>query len=504
MNPFQSLPGPITVLLIVIVLAAAATWIIPAGEYDKLSMSEDGARFMVTGGASGAAPLPLTDRTLDSLGIRIPLEKFTGKAIRKPVGIPGSYHPVDGNPQGLLGILQAPIKGIYDTIDIILFILVIGGFMQVFNASGAMVRGIAALSVRMRGRESWLVVLLTFLFSFAGSSYGMAEEALVFYPILVPLFLAAGYDLLVPLMVIFGGTQLGTLSSISNPFSTIIASNAAGVNWMEGLNERILMFVVSTGIAIWYTVRYAQRVKKDPASSIVLRTDGAVHTHYEMPALSADVSAQLDWRTRGLLLVFLFTFLGMIGGVIFLEWWLLEMTMLFLASTMLLGLLLRLPEKKLVGQFIKGAEELLSVAFIVGIARGVTLVLNEGRISDSMLYYAAQWIGHMPPALFVVLLLCLFLFLTLFIASSSGMAVLTMPIIGALAVVVQVPGQETVNAYLYGMGIMGFLTPTGLLLPSLAMVNVSLAAWWRFIRPLLLLLFILCAAFLIAGTLFHA
>ena len=126
-------------------------------------------------------------------------------------------------------------------------------------------------------------------------------------------------------------------------------------------------------------------------------------------------------------------------------------------------------------------------------------MLNEGHISDSILYYAAQMVGGMPPALFIVMLLALFMVFTLFISSSSGMAVLTMPIMGALAIMVNVPGREIVNTYLFGMGIMGFMTPTGLILPSLALVNVSLKAWWKFISPLLIMLFVLCAVFLIVG-----
>src|SRR5688572_7990865 len=122
--------------------------------------------------------------------------------------------------------------------------------MQVFNSSGAMEQAIASLSSKMKGRESWLIIILTFLFTLAGSSYGMAEEALVFYPLLIPIFLAAGYDLLVPVAVIFAGTQMGTLSSFSNPFSTIIASNAAGVNWTEGLLQRLVFFVISCTILV--------------------------------------------------------------------------------------------------------------------------------------------------------------------------------------------------------------------------------------------------------------
>ncbi len=484
--------------MLVTLLAAVATWLLPAGKYNTLSY-EHGDTFTVTQ-PTGEVQLPFTQHTLDSLHIRIPLNKFSEGAIRKPVSVPGTYHQLPEKAQGPVDVLQAPLRGITDTIDIVLFLLVIGGFMNVFHETGAMVKGLAYLSRYMKGQEAWLIIILTFLFSFGGSSFGMAEEALVFYPIMVPLFLAAGYDLLVPVAVIFGGTQLGVLSSFTNPFSTIIASNAAGVNWTDGLNGRLLLFVLSTGLTIWYIVRYAKKVKRNPAASLVNVYDGKAAPLHDALAAEETTDLKLERSTRWLLLLFLSTFLVMIAGVVFLDWWLLEMSTLFLASALLLALLLRMNESVFIARFIKGAEDMLGVAFIIGVARGVTIMLDEGQISDTILYHSAQLVGHMPPTLFVVVLLLLFMVFTLFISSSSGMAVLTMPIMGALAVMVNVPGREIVNAYLFGMGIMGFVTPTGLLLPSLALVNVSFRAWWRFIYPLLLLLFILCSMFLIAGV----
>lgn len=493
----RKLPSPITILMIVIVIAAACTWLIPAGQYNRLAY-EEGSGFKISSNDHDTS-LPLTQQTLDSLHIKISLESFKSGAIRKPVSVPGTYHSMPKNGQGFLEILQAPLKGIMETIDIILFILIIGGFMKIFHESGAMVRGLVSLSHTMKGKEAWLIIILTFLFSFAGASYGMAEEALVFYPVMVPLFLAAGYDLLVPVAVIFAGTQLGTLSSFTNPFSTIIASNAAGVNWSDGLYGRILMFILSTALTIWYLVRYANKVKKDPTASFVYRIDGHVKSLYEEIAPTEPTSTKLDNKTKLLLLLFLGTFLVMIWGVVAKGWWLLEMSTLFLGVSILLAIILRTKEKVFITQFIKGAEDLLSVAFIVGVARGVTIMLNEGHISDSILFYSAKLVGGMPPALFIVMLLALFMVFTLFISSSSGMAVLTMPIMGALAIFVNVPGREIVNTYLFGMGIMGFMTPTGLILPSLALVNVSLKAWWRFIYPLMIMLFILCAVYLMVG-----
>ena len=156
-------------------------------------------------------------------------------------------------------------------------------------------------------------------------------------------------------------------------------------------------------------------------------------------------------------------------------------------------------EKVFVREFIKGAESLLTVAFIVGVARGVTIVLNEGHVSDSILFFTANMVQGIQPAYFILLLMLFYLLFSLFIQSTSGMAVLTMPIIGALAILVNVPGREIVNSYMYGMCIMSFIAPTGLILPSLAMVNVSLKTWVKFIMPLLIMLTILCVIALVIG-----
>jgi uncharacterized ion transporter superfamily protein YfcC len=497
MSNRKSLPTPITILMVAIIIAAISTWLLPAGEYNKLS-SDNNQSFLITT-ASGSVKLPFTQKTLDSLSIKISIQKFINGDIRKPVSVPGSYQKLERNPQGFLKILQAPVKGIYDSIDIVLFILIIGGFMYVFNETGAIVKGIEYLSHSMKGKESLLIIILVFIFSFLRGSYGMEEEALVFYPVLVPLFLAAGYDLIVPLAIIFGGTSVGGITGFSNPFSTIIASNAAGINWMDGLYERLLLWAIATTLIVWYIVRYAARVKKDHTASLVYKIDGNVKPPYDITVKQDAQIPTLDLKNKCLLLIYMLTFIAMIIGIVFLNWWTLEMSALFIGSSILVAVITRMNEKKFVEEFIKGAQSLLSVAFIVGVARGVTIVLNEGHVSDSILFYASNVVQHFSPAIFILVLLIFYLFFSLFISSTSGMAVLTMPIIGALAIIVNIPGREIVNSYLYGMNLMFFVSPTSLLLPSLALVNVSYKTWIRFITPILIALLILCAIFLIVG-----
>jgi uncharacterized ion transporter superfamily protein YfcC len=492
----KSLPGPITILMVVIILSAICTWLLPAGQYTKLAV--DGKSF-VTATEAGKNSLPFTQKTLDSLGIHIKIEKFINGDIRKPVSIPGTFTPLEKNPQGFIAVLEAPVKGIYDSIDIILFVLIIGGFMYIFNETGAMTQGISWLGFTMKGRESLLIALLTGIFSFLASSYGMGEEALVFYPILVPLFLSAGYDLLIPFAIIFGGTMLGTIYGFTNPFQVIIASNASGINWMDGLGERLIMWGILTGLLIVYILRYAKKIKRDPAASLVLKYDGNVVPPYNIQMDTVSEKPKLELKTKLLLFIYIATFLSMIGGVVFLDWWMTEMSALFIGSSVLIGVIARINEKTFIREFIKGAENLLSVAFIIGVARGVTIVLNQGHISDSILFYAANLVSGMSPVIFILSLLLFYMIFSIFIQSSSGMAVLTMPIIGALAILVNIPGREIVNSYMSGMSIMSFLVPTGLVLPSLAMVNISLKTWFKFIIPLLFIITILCAIELIIG-----
>lgn len=496
MSKLNKLPSPLTILFMVIILAAIATWLMPAGEYNTLSYSN--GSFTITN-ATGDKTVPCTQHTLDSLKILIKLSEFKNGDIFKPVAVPGTYHSLKSNGQGPLDVFVAPIQGLLDGSDIIFFLLFIGGFIMVFQQTGAMEKSVAWLSHRMKGQEAWLIILLTFFFTFCGSAEGMAEEGLAFYPILVPLYLAAGYDLLVPVAVIFAGTSVGNLSSFCNPFSTIIASNAAGINWTDGLYERLAIFVVTTIITIWYIVRYAQKVKKDPTASLVYRFDGAVKSPFDEFEHTEDKKSALSAKNTLLLFLFLATIGIMIYGFVA-NWSMQAVTAVFLASAILIAFITRMKESVFIERFTDGAKSLLSVAMMIGVARGITIIMNDGHITGTILYYSAGLVGKMPVMLFIVVLLLLFMVFTMVIASSSGMAVLTMPIFGSLAVIVGVPGREIVNAYLFGMGIMGLITPVGLVLPSLAIVNVSIKTWWRFIWPLIIMLVVVSAVFLMAGT----
>lgn len=477
-------PSPFTVLYIIIIISAIATWLMPAGSFETLTYA-DGA-FLVQTNSGDVASLPGTQSTLDSLGLKMELAKFEEGKISKPVSIPGTYQAMEeSSPQGFWAIITAPIKGVYNTIDIILFVLIIGGFIGVFGHSGAMDQGVGALSRALKGREKWLIVIVTSLMALGATTFGLQEETIAFYPILVPIFLAAGYDLIVPVAAIYGGSCVGLMGAMINPFSTIIASDAAGVNWTVGIYSRLAMFILALIAIILFIIRYAERVKKDPTKSILYGKD------IVNPFASKKVevkSESLSWRTRILLIFFALTFVLMIFGVSNLGWWFEEMTALFLVAAVILALIQRTGEHAFIQAFINGAKDLLGVSLIIGVARGITIVMDDGQISGTILQEASNAVGGLSGAVFLPILMVVFFVLAFFISSSSGLAVVSMPIMGALANVVGVPTEEIVNAYLFGFGLMQFVTPAGIILPSLTMVNVPFNIWLKFIWPLMLIL----------------
>uniref|UniRef100_UPI00404842B9 YfcC family protein n=2 Tax=Roseivirga sp. TaxID=1964215 RepID=UPI00404842B9 len=490
-------PSPFTVLYIIIIISAAATYLLPSGNYATLSYDTE-EQELVFYSESGVARLDAQQSTLDSLGLKMDISKFTEGKIQRPVSVPGTFTETDPNPQGINAVIMAPIKGIYESIDIILFVLLIGGFIGVFITSGVFDQGVTLLSERLEGREKWLIIAVITLIALGGTTFGMQEETLALYPILVPIFLAAGYDLIVPVASLYCGSCVGYMGAIINPFGTILASDAAGVNWTVGMYSRISMLGVGAIIAMVYIVRYAEKVKRDPSKSMLY----GLNLKVPFPSVKrSDEPSKLSAKAALLLIIFSATFLIMVYGVIALEWWFGEMTALFLVAALVLGLIIRKGETTFIESFINGAKDMLGVAFIVGMARGITIVMNDGQISGTLLNFASEAVSGVSGLIFLPCMMLVFFVLAFFIPSTSGLALLSMPIMGALANIVGVPSEEIVNAYLFGFGLMNLIAPTGVLLPSLTMVNVPYNVWLKFVGPLVLMLGAVGIAILIMGYL---
>ena len=478
-------PTAQTILILIAALVTLLTWLIPAGKYDSLAYQASNKTFIIKG-IEKTIELPATQRTLEDLNIKIPIEKFINGDIYKPIGIPYTYKELTSQPQGVAALVKSPIKGIIAASDIIFLVLIIGGLIGIMNKTGAFDAGISWIANTLKGREYILIILVTTLIAAGGTTFGLAEETMAFYPILIPVFLAAKYDAMVGLACIFLGSGIGSMCSTINPFATIIASDAAGINWTTGFYNRLIMLGVCLIITILYILRYAKRVKDDPSKSIIFDQKDELETLFGLHHIKT--TTKFTNRLRLITLVFSLCFIVMIIGVSFFDWWFVEMTATFLVGAIIIGFIGRIKESEFVEIFAKGAADLLSVAFIIGIARGVTILMEDGLISDTILYHASTFTEGMNKGVFTNVMLFIYGGLSFFMPSSSGMAVLTMPIMSPLADTVHIGRETIVDTYLYGMGLFYLINPTGLILAALAIVKVGFNKWLKFITPLLLIL----------------
>lgn len=483
----RSFPSSQTILLLIAAFVCLLTWFIPSGQYQSLVYEAKSSSFIVSNAAGETHTYPATDSTLSVLNVKIPLEKFTSGSIYKPIAVPNTYENIEAQPQGFSAFIQSPIKGIINAADIIFLVLIIGGLIGIMNLTGAFDAGISWLSDALIGKEFILIILVTFIVALGGTTFGFGEETIAFIPILVPVFMAARYDALVAVACIFLGSSIGIMSSTINPFATIIASDAAGINWTTGLNGRMIMFVLTIGTTIIYILNYARKVKANPSYSFIYDQKAELEARF----LGKSTGHKITPTLLLILAIFISCFVVMIIGVTMLDWWFVEMTAVFLLGAIIIGFIGRINEKVFVEHFVRGAGDLLGVAFIIGIARGVSIIMSEGLISDTLLFYASDFTTGMNKGVFINTMLFIFGGLTFFIPSTSGLAVLTMPIISPLADTVGIGRELIVNSYQYAVGLFYLLSPTGLVLASLAVVKIGFNKWLKFALPLFGLLLII-------------
>lgn len=488
----REFPSAFTVLFIILVLAAIGTWLMPTGSYSKLLYNSDTGEFDITSPSGDVTSMPANQATLDELNIKAKLDLFLDGSIYKPIGIPGSFETVDKNPQGFADTVLALVNGVYETIDISLFIFVLGGMLAYLNKSGAFAAGMGALARKTKGAEFILIVLVTILISLGGTTFGMCEETVPIYAIVIPVFVMAGYDALVGIAAVYFGSCIGTMCSTVNPFSAVIASNAAGIDFADGIPFRAAALAVGTLICIIYVIRYGNIVKKDPSKSLILESKDYINEKF---CSDAEVP-ELTIKYKIILTQFFLTFVVLVYGVIKLGWWFGEMTALFLVSAIIMGIILGFSEREMVNEFLAGAGDMIGVALICGVARSINVVLDAGLVSDALLNVMSGWVTGMSPYLFVIMMYFIYIILGFFINSSSGLAVLSIPIMAPLADSVGLPREVVITAYMFGQGTMGFITPTGLVLVVLEMVHVNYDKYIKLVTPLLGILAIFSIVFL--------
>lgn len=500
------MPSAYAILFTIIIVTAVLTWAVPAGTYEYVDELAD---------------------------------------VLEP--IPGTYSRTEQNPQGLWEVLGAPIEGFFNAVDIILFILVIGGFLAVVTETGAIDAGIASIVRKFRGRETAMIPILMLLFGLGGTIFGMSEETLAFYVLIIPIFIAAGFDAMTGMAVVFVGAELGCLGSTVNPFATGIASGFAGISIGEGIILRLIILAIAMTIGIIYVMHYAKKVKRDPRLSVVAHMREANEVHFLGESMYGAAENEYDetlngghdetmreesmnGRQKATLALFVICFAVMIVGTIpwaskfdifvferfndwllglpFIgtvlgnitslgNWWFSDITVLFLFGSIVCAVIWSWNERRFTELFLGGAKDLLGVAIIIGITRGIAVVMNNGGMTATVLHLGEESLKSLSGAAFSAISLIFFMMLSFFVPSTSGLAALSMPVMAPIADFVGIGRDLVITTYQSASGIINLFTPTsGVLMGALAIGRIPYGAFIKFIWKLLLILFAVMLAVL--------
>ncbi len=446
----------------------------------------------------------------------------------REVVVPGTFaYAEESSPQGPLDVLRSPIRGIVAAVDVIAFVLLIGGAFAVLTETGAIdegIRRVLALSERSPAVEAAILPLFMILFGLAGGIFGMAEEIIPFMLVFVPFARRLGYDAMVGAGVVIVGSQVGFAAAFLNPFTIGIAQGIAEVPLFSGLGFRIAMWAIFTTVGIAFVLRYAARVRANPEACVLhgvewgdaTRAPGAPPS----PAAGSDprgaastsaesevgggatpasaVVADAPERTGPVLLIFAGSLALLVWGVLTRGWYIEEISALFVGLGIVAGVVGRLSPGAISGAFMKGARDLAATAVIIGLARGILIVLEDGLVIDTLLHGVAgamDGIGALGSAEAMLLVQSA---LNFFVPSGSGQAALTMPLMSQLADLVGVTRQTAVLAYQLGDGLTNMIIPTNpVLIGALGIVGLPWTRWARWVLPLQLFL-ILCGGVAVA------
>jgi uncharacterized ion transporter superfamily protein YfcC len=412
--------------------------------------------------------------------------------------VPGTYHNVEAQPQGIRAIFTAPIRGFVKAAQIIAFVFLVGGSFSMLNRTGAIDAGlyrIIQFSQRHPAYRRWILPLVITLFSLGGATFGMAEEVLVFVLISIPLALALGYDSLTGLAVSFVGAAVGFAGAFINPFTIGIAQGIASLAPASGMGYRLLVWALFTGTAILYIMRYASRVERNPEASPMYELD---RSRGGSNLQSGDENLQLTRPRKLVLSVFFLSLALLIFGVSQWGWYIDEISGLFLAMGLVAALLARLPVQEAIDAFRQGASDMMNAALVIGLAMSLVVVAQDGRIIDTLLHAMASATEGLPRGVMVEVMFLLQSTLNFFVPSGSGQAALTMPIMAPLSDLLGISRQTAVLAYQFGDGISNLIIPTsGVLMGILSVARVPYTVWLRWIMPLFLLLTLLAMLLLL-------
>ena len=532
-----SFPSAYTVLIIIEIIIFLLTYIIPKGLFDTIEYSSEENKFIIRihNVNNTIIRVNATKEELDKRNISVPLESFLNGIITRPISIPNTYKKIEGETTNFFGLFSYPIKGLIESADICFFVLIIGGTLNMLVEMDSLSSGMRALSRITKGKEFLLLILILILIAIGGTTYGMFEEIISFYPILMPIFLQSGFDGILAMAPLYLGAICGNMFCTMNATSVVLASITAGINFSEGIVLRIIGLVLSIIIAVAYLFIYYKRIQKDNTKSIVYDIKEELENKYLKPKkeniennndieekekiiteqnpLKEDkpeeiIENESDTNKftciQKISLIILFSgFIALILGVLLLGWSIVQMATIFLLLAIIFMFMLRKGEQKAIDAFMKGAGEFCGVAMIIGIARGINLTLENEKISDTILESMSNLVDGLPKIWFSIIMLVIYILIGFFIQSQSGLAVLSIPPFAPLADKVNCKREVVVNAFMFGQELIGLIAPTGMILIVTQLVGIKFTYWLKFIWPYMLILFIfLCILIILNATIF--
>lgn len=495
----RSFPSPLTILVFVLIGVWLATFFIPAGQYQKTDSGQ---------------PIPGTFSTIES-----PLDfaDRIGELLLAPVnGLYGIQNP----DTGMVGPFNSGVM--FGSVQVFLFILAIGGFMTVVFATGALDRGIHHLAYRFRTRGPMLIVILSVLFGVLGSVMSWSDETLGFYALMIPLMIALGYDRMVVVAVVTVAPFVGRLGSTVNPFVMGIGSDMAGISLGDGIVLRTILFVLLMTATILYILWYASRVRTDPTRSM----SGIFPEDRELAEKDAAAPPPLTGNQKLIIGIVGFTFVLLIFSIIpwaailgnyaidpythesinspfpwELGWWLPELTALFFVMAIVVGLVGRLPEPELARNFIKGVIDFTGPAFLVVVARGISVVMNNTQTIDTVLSAMEGIVSGTSYVGFTLLTFMVSLPLVFLVGGGSAGTALVMPILAPLGDIAGVDRSLVLTTWSTAGGWLPLVLPTNaLLIAGLALAKVGFDQYVRFMLPLMGILLVIILAVLVTGA----
>ena len=514
-------PTAYTILILIECLFFLLTYIIPNGLFQKIEYSSEREIFIITLQNGTKIEKNGTEAVLKELNIKIPLNSFKYGYINTAISIPNTYERIDGVDKDFVNLFLYPIIGLKEAVDISVFLYILGGNINILIETNSIEAGMKALGRRTKGKEFLLVIIIFFIMSICGSVLGSYEEFIPFYKILMPIFLKSGFDGMISFAPLYLSSMIGNMFSTLNPFSVLIASYSAGVSIVNGIGFRIMAYVIGNIICLLYIFIYYKKTKLDKKYSIVYdirkdienkflirneneNTENKINDEEKLLQDREDnalLSNEKDkennkiieftWRRKLLIIIFITGFASMIFGVLSFQWQFTQMTALFIVFSVLLIIFSGKSEQNAMEIFMKGAGDFIGVSIIIGMARAINTTLEQEKVSDTILNSLTNVVKELPKPVFAIIMLLVFIFMGMFINSSSGLAVLSMPVFAPLADQADCSRTVIINAFMFGQYLSAIITPASLILIILDMVGIPYFYWIKFIWPFLIILFIL-------------